>query len=190
MLKNALLASATLAFAAQAAIADITWETGLYINSGGDELAKLEFEEGHDQTVNAGGGLHFVFGGRYAINEEVRVLARLGYLVDSASGEYDSGATVDIDFSTLTLDALASYRINKHEIGGGFTYQPSPEYEVDHPIVSGSVEADAALGLLVEYRYNLNERVGLDVRYMNIEYDFEGDTRDGSGLGIGAVFMF
>lgn len=193
MRKYVLLVTVTAAVAAQTALAgmeDITWETGLYINSGGDELAKLEFDDGSEDTVHAGGGVHLVFGGRMAVAQDVSILGRIGYLFDNASGEYDTGGDVEIDFSTFTLDALASYRINKHEIGAGISYQPSATYEVDHPIISGSVDADPALGLLIEYRYNLNEKIGFDLRYTSIEYDFEGETRDGSGLGVGAVFMF
>lgn len=141
------------------------FDLGIYLNLGGDELAKVDFDDGSDSTVNAGGGAHFVFGVRHTFDGQFGVVGRLGYLTDGVKADDAFGRELDISFSTFTFDAMGSYTIDKHEIAGGVTYQPSPEYEIKYAGDSVTVEFDAAIGLLVEYRYKFTDNFGGDIRY-------------------------
>jgi len=165
-------------------------EVGLLLGlaSGGDTMASFEFDDGSSDNIKAGSG--FLLGASLKapiteVNEQqIDLIASFNYMSDSVSA-----SNGDASFSRLPIELLVSTRFDSLSISGGFTYHLSPEFEVDLPGDSGSVEADDALGYVLEANYHLSNgsrsnNLYFGLKYTNIEYDFTGASFDGSGFAI------
>jgi hypothetical protein len=166
----------------QPAASDFQFLFTLGVTSGGDKLAEIEYEHGSDRDIKAGGLLLFGAGFDYQFGNNWEIQSTINYQFDRADA--DNG---DVEFERFPLDVLGFYRNGSHRFGGGITYHMNPKYSIDVDNgVSGDVDFDDALGLVVEYDYFFSQNVSLGVRYTDIEYDASdfNETIDGSHFGI------
>lgn len=196
MIKRLTLAAA-IAASALSAQAEIQFTAGLDLQSGGEELGKIEFNNGTSETVSTGSGIA-LSGGFLYVQDQFDVGARIKYLFDSTSGKTENGRTeIEMEFSRIPLDFVAHYRIQKHHFGGGITYHMNPEFTADRKSsevgdAKLTTEFDDAIGATLEYKYQYSKRGSFLVKYTSIEYKVSsnGTTFDGSGFGVGAELNF
>ncbi|PCJ16450.1 MAG: hypothetical protein COB04_10865 [Gammaproteobacteria bacterium] len=160
---------------------------------GGDELVTVEFEDGDDGTVEAGGFLLFGAGVKYRFeNSPLEVQTTVGYHFDSENAENG-----DVGFSRIPLDVLGFYNTGNHRFGAGITYHLNPELSMDFDsdvMVSGngdSIKFDNSIGLVADYNYLFGNNVAVGVRYTSIEYSSSrlAEDLDGSYIGITASYF-
>lgn len=154
--------------------------------SGGEELVEMNYTDGSSDSVSAGAGLGFGVGLKQTVAEQVSVEGRIGYLSDTASGKDGFGQTVEFSFSTLPVDVLAQYQMEKHSFGAGLTYHLNPTLDID----GDEFEFDNAMGTLLEYQYHWTANGAISVKYQNISYDYKGTSFDGAGFGLGLSGRF
>lgn len=148
------------------------------LESGGDDLIGTDTGD----SISAGGGAKFAVGVQNPANEAATAAIRLsvGYLFDSISA-----SNGDADFDTLTFDALYVINSGAHSFGIGGTLHMSPKYSDDVAGFSAEkIEFDDALGILLQYGYNITPNLELGVKLTNLEYEAGPITIDASSFGI------
>jgi hypothetical protein len=153
---------------------------------GGDELGYISYEDGSKDSVHAGSGLAFGGGFSYSIDERISAETRLSYLFDSVTGKTPSGSSLSVDFTRFPLDFAGFYRHGKHSIGAGLTYHMSPTLSLG----SESIDFDSTFGTLFEYRYFYNKNSSVNFKMVNIDYEYQNLSFNGSSFGIGASAFF
>lgn len=163
---------------------------GLGLNFGGDTIREYEVEyyDGDDGTesVKAGEGIHF-FGGvelGYPAND-LAFRLQLGYMFGGIFAENG-----DVSFDRIPFEALMFICADKLKFGAGVTHHTNVELKDD---VAGDVSFDNATGAVIQAEYWFTQRLGLGLRYTNIEYqpeDFEDADLNGSGGGLYLTFAF
>lgn len=162
------------------------------ITYGGDDLYKVEYDDGSDSELKAGGMLSLGGGMSFDLNGYT-VQTTAAYHFDSAEAENG-----DANFSRWVFEVLPFYNIDEHHrVGLGLGYHTGIELESDFDIDKTQVEFDATTGIIVEYGYSW-ERNTLAMRYVSVEYDIsEFDGMDVSsakesvsGSHLGAYYYF
>jgi hypothetical protein len=153
------------------------------LDGGGTRLAKVTMTDGSTQSLSAGGLFTIAAGLLFApASTPIAVEATVGYKVDDVTA-----SNGQLKFDRWPLELLASYRIDRHRLGGGVTRHGAPTYEI---AVDGSptsrVEFDDAVGAIVQYAYgdvsgNLYWDVGARLTF--IEYRAPGDSVSGNSIG-------
>lgn len=161
--------------------------------SGGDTIASITYTNGSSETLKAGSGISI---GAFTIvplsDNDVALKLAANYLNDSITA-----SNGEVTFTRLPVDALVLKKLNKWQVAAGLTYHLNPQFKSTFD--SGErVDADNALGLLLEANYQLYSKgedslaINIGARYTNIEYNFDGVTKnyDGSNLAITAGIIF
>lgn len=153
------------------------------LDGGGTRLAKVPMSDGSTQSLSAG-GLFTIAGGLLYAPEgtPIAIEATVGYKVDDVTA-----SNGQLKFDRWPLELLASYRSERHRIGGGVARHGAPTYKI---AVDGSptsrVEFDDAFGAVVQYAYG---DVGGDfywdigARVTIIKYQVPGDSVSGNSIG-------
>lgn len=155
---------------------------------GGDNLVEVEYEDGSSDELDAGDLLDLKAGFLIDLhNYPITIQTTIGYHFDSVDAENG-----DASFNRLPLDLLAFYNIDKHRIGAGLSYHLNPELELEFGGVNIDIDADNAMGLVLEYGNEVADNIIVGLRYVDIEYEFEGSSEkfDGSHVGIYGYFTF
>lgn len=162
------------------------------LDGGGATLDKVTFSDGSTQKLSAGGLVTIAAGLIYApVATPVVVEATIGYKVDDVTA-----SNGQLKFARWPLELLASYRVERHRVGGGLSHHFSPRYSCS--IDGGSclvneINFDDANGLVVQYGYgDLNGRFAWDVgaRLTLIEYKVAGQSIQGNSFGAFVTFGF
>jgi len=146
--------------------------------------------DGSTQKLSAGGLVHLAAGLVYTpAGTPLVVEATLGYKVDDVTG-----SNGQLQFSRWPLELLASYRIERHRVGGGLAYHLSPTYTCDvGGLCNFSSTADDALGAVVQYAYgNYDGGFVWDVgaRLTFITYRAPGGDFGGTSFGAFCSFGY
>lgn len=152
---------------------------------GGDEIAKIKYDNGDNVNIHAGGLILIGAGGTYRFDNNWEAQVSINYQFDQANAKNG-----DATFDRFPLDLLGFYRTGPHRFGGGITYHMNPKYKSSFDFSGGKqhVSFDDAMGAVIEYDYFLSDSVSLGARYVSIKYkssDLSGDL-DGS---YGGIFM-
>lgn len=153
---------------------------------GGEELAAIEFDDGSEESVKAGSGIGFGAGVSYQVDDHIKAEARMSYLSDSASGDTPTGSTITYDFTRYPVDVMGFYQHGKHSIGAGMTYHMSPTLSGE----GDSYDFDSALGTILEYRFFYSNKATINLKMVNIDYDYKTVSFDGNSFGIGIAGHF
>lgn len=151
---------------------------------GGDKLASVEWEDGDETDIKAGGLATFAGGLLYHPAAPYAVEATFGYKFDKANAENGK-----IQFTRWPVDLIVSwvpYRGNRLGIGGTVHLSPKFTCEVDG-ICDGSVTFDNAFGTIVQYAYGWGRDQGFELgaRATFIHYKHEGlEAIDGTCFGV------
>ena len=148
------------------------------LEEGGDRMASSL----QGQEVNAGGGLKFSAGLQTRIGDQGHTAIRLaaGYLFDGFEASIG-----EVDFSTVTIDALLILRRGAHVFGIGGSTHLSPDYsEKPTGFTRFDIEFDDATGLLLHYGYRFLPRMELGLRYLDMQYEATNYRYDASTVGL------
>jgi hypothetical protein len=153
------------------------------LDGGGSRLAKVTMSDGSTRSLAAGGLFTIAAGLLYApAAAPIAIEATIGYKVDDVTA-----SNGQLKFDRWPLELLASYRIDRHRIGGGLTRHGAPTYRAH---VDGSpttrVTFDDAFGGVLQYAYgDGNGSVYWDVgaRITLVKYTVPGDSVSGNSLG-------
>lgn len=163
------------------------------LDSGGDELLTVIYEDGDTSDIKAG-QLFTVSGGvLYKPQNQNYILeATLGYKFDKVNASNGSA-----EFTRLPLDFIASYKRGEHRFGGGITYHLNPELTCDiTSVCSGTAAFSDALGFIAQYAYSFQlggeKAIDAGVRLTAISYEVNngGDNISGNSFGAFVGFVF
>lgn len=153
------------------------------ITFGGDELLTVQYSGQSDEEIEAGGLLFIGVGFATRPTEDpVSFQLTLNYHTDFTNA--DNG---DASFSRWPVDAIIFFG-HQHRVGVGLSYHINPELDVDFDFGSGKVDFDDAVGFLVEYNYQFEERMFMGLRYNAITYEVENTSIEVDGNHLGLVF--
>ena len=163
---------------------DLQWVLQMGVDVGGDKIADVYFDDGSNQTINAGGLIQF--GG--------------GVLIDtlSASSVYQTQLTInwkfdsaqasngDVSWDRYPLEVIQFYNTDLIRIGAGLSYHLSPAVSTSGFASGNDIDFDNALGLVLEVDYKFGEKGYFGGRLTSIEYQESttGTTIDGSSIGL------
>ena len=161
---------------------------------GGDKLVEVQYDNGDDDDVRAGGLYLLGAGLRYQPQgTDFGLQTSIAYHADSADASND-----DTTFSRIVFEAVPFYRFApQHRIGLGLALHTNVEFEIDFNRTE-TVEFDSALGLVLEYGYDFTGHDGtLAFRYTHISYDpssYNGidisSTDDIDGNHVGVIYYY
>jgi hypothetical protein len=155
---------------------------------GGDKLITVEYDNGVEMDIRAGGMLAFNAGVDYRITNEFSMQATAGYHVDNTSARNG-----DARFTRMPIEVLAYYHVGPQwRVGAGARYVSNPKLKLSGAVGNGDVAFDNAVSGLVEAEYIMGEHLGIKVRYVRETYEKKPftDKIDGSHVGILANYYF
>jgi len=135
-----------------------------------------------DDEVNLGGGLKIALGIENALgeNKNKALSFSLGFIrrrLDASNG--------DADFDVVTFDSIYSWINQKHQFGVGATFHLGPEFKSDiDGFTPVRIEFDDALGLILQYRFELTPGFHIGVRLTEMDYETDGISDDASSIGL------
>ncbi len=146
------------------------------ITFGGDKLITVEYENGAEMDVRAGGMIALNAGVDYRVTNEFSMQGTVGYHVDNTSARNG-----DARFTRMPLEVLAYYHVSPQwRLGAGARYVSNPKLKLSGVIGSGDVAFDNVVSGLVK------------IRYVREDYEVKGfgGKIDGSHVGILANYYF
>ena len=160
---------------------------GTGLTFGGDKLMTVEYENGVEMDIRAGGMIAFTAGIDYRVNDAFSFQGTIGYHVDNTSAR-----NADARFERFPVELLAYYHVSPSwRIGGGARYVNSPTLKTQG-FGFGDISFDNTVGGVLEAEYLMNRHVGFKLRYVMEKYERKnrvGET-DGNHVGIFANYYF
>ena len=172
--------------AGPAAAKDVRVLARMGLDGGGKTLAKVTFSDGSTQRLSSGGLFTIAAGLLYAPESTpIVVEATYGYKVDDVTA-----SNGQLKFDRWPFELLASYRVDRHRIGGGLARHGSPTYkESIDGFATTRVKFDDATGAVIQYAYgDLNGRFYWDVGLRMTIIEYKGGGQSVSGNSFGALF--
>lgn len=86
---------------------------------------------------------------------------------------------------------LAYYHVNEQfRIGGGAQFVGSPELKGSGVASGLNVELESATGAVIEGEYLISPKMGLKLRYVNVEFEPTGGGPKADGSHLGLMFNY
>jgi hypothetical protein len=178
-----------LAGATQAQTASpLRYMVGAGLSVGGDNLATVEFTDGHSEDLKAGGLLYLTAGADYRINENFSLQGTINFHVNNSTG--NNG---DIRFQRFPVELIGYYHINPQwRVGAGVRYTNKPKLSSSGVLEGADIEFDNTTSGLIEAEYFYSANFGVKMRYVNETYKKSDYDRKVSGkhVGISANYYF
>lgn len=180
-----IIASIGLVISVSAAATPVYGVVNMGLDFGGDELVRVVYVNGDTNKVMAGEGLYFSGGIGMSSNDgKYEGQATLGWKYRGVSG-----SNGDLNWTRYPLEVLGYTNFNKIRFGGGVTYHLNPVVK-GSGILAGKAEFDNALGFVLEAQYRLTDALLVGGRMTMIDYKIDGESFDGSSLGMSLTFQF
>ena len=166
---------------------------GLALTGGGDKLASVEFQGGGSRSVTAGGLVQLHGGIEYhQKGSPFGVQATIGYHFDNTSAENGSQR-----FDRFPLEAIALFNATpKFRIGAGVRYAAGAKLhtdgagQLDNGNGGGDFNFKSQLGGILMAEWLITPSMGVQLRYVNETYKYNGVSIDGSHGGVGFNYYF
>lgn len=161
---------------------------GAGLTFGGDKLLTVEYENGVEMDLRAGGMIAMYGGIDYRVTDQFSFQATLGYHVDNTTAR-----NADARFDRFPLEVLAYYHVSPNwRIGGGARYVSNPKLKTSGALNIGDFAFDNTIGGVLEAEYLMGSNVGIKLRYVNESFESKQivEKVDGSHIGILANFYF
>lgn len=155
---------------------------------GGDKLVTVEYVNGTEMDVRAGGMLAMNAGIDYRVTDTFSFQATVGYHVDDSSARNG-----DARFTRVPMELLAYYHLGPQwRVGGGARYVSNPKFKTSGVIGSDNLKFDNTVSGVIEGEYLLGRHAGFKLRYVHekYEHDWINGKIDGSHVGILANYYF
>jgi hypothetical protein len=160
---------------------------GIALTGGGDKLSSAQFNNGYSKDITAG-GLVYVYGGVefHQPGSPFSFQGTIGYHFDNTSA-----SNGDQRFTRVPLEAIALYRVApKFRVGVGARYASDAKFRSSGAADVGDANFDSQLGLVVMGEWLITPSAGLQLRYVNESYNYQGTSYDGSHVGVGFNYYF
>ena len=161
---------------------------GMGLTFGGDELATVQYQNGDDYDISAGGMIAFVAGVDYRISPEFSMQGTVAYHFDQANA-----SNGDMKFKRYPVELLAYYHPTQNwRVGGGLRYVSSPELSSSGAAYIGNYAFKNTISPVIEAEYLVSSHLGLKVRLVKEEYQVKGynEKYKGDHVGIFATLYF
>jgi hypothetical protein len=158
------------------------------VTFGGDKLLTVEYENGVEMDLRAGGMIAMYGGIDYRVTDEFSFQATVGYHVDNTTAR-----NADARFDRFPLEVLAYYHVSPTwRVGGGARYVSNPKLKTSGALNIGNFSFDNTIGGVLEAEYLMGSNVGIKLRYVHETYESKQivEKIDGSHVGILANFYF
>lgn len=161
---------------------------GAGLDLGGDTLVEVTYDDGSDEKLKAGDGVHFAVGTDIDLGPASMLRATIGYKTRAIAAENG-----DIEFRRVPLELLGYRFFNNHGIGGGITHHISGKLSCDiDGLCNATADVDDASGVVVEYLYRLrrddsNRGVSVGVRaVLGLDYEasVSNTAADADSIGV------
>lgn len=171
----------------------LQYQVSVGYSAGGEKIGPAISDAYGQSQVSAGSGLMLGAGFSYNLptSYPMFLAANLHVMADHASSNES-----EVTFTRIPMDFMLGSQYRKFRFAGGLTHHMNPtlEYNWDNDDSfdkeeSTSKSYGAATGQVAEVSYNI-ERVDLNLRYTNIEYNFAGVKVDGSGMAVSIMLRF
>lgn len=158
------------------------------VTFGGDKLITVEYDNGIDMDVRAGGMIALHAGIDYRVTDTFSFQATVGYHVDNTSAR-----NADARFERYPLEVLAYYHVSPQwRLGGGARYVSNPKFKTSGDLGDTDYAFDNSLGGVLEAEYLMTPHWGFKLRYVHEKYEakqLQGKI-DGNHVGVLANFYF
>ncbi|MDN3578508.1 hypothetical protein QWZ03_17190 [Chitinimonas viridis] len=160
------------------------------LTAGGDKIDQIQFDNGHDQSIRAGGNVNMGAGITWQPQNSPFSAQLTGNYQVAGVFAKNGSAT----FNRFPVELIGFYNINdKFRVGLGLRRVFNPNYSYD--VGSGyDLNFKDATGAVIEAGYFFTPSIGLNLRYVKEEYELENSRNnlkvDGSHVGINSTFMF
>lgn len=159
---------------------------GAGLTFGGDKLAKLEYDNGTDSSVTAGGLVQLQGGVEYRINSDFAVQTSIGYHVSDATASDGS-----IRFTRMPIELIGYYNVAPQwRIGAGARYVSNAKLKASGNAGHGHVDFDNAVGALIEAEYMISPKAGVKMRIVSEKYETTIDKYKVDGNHVGGFFSY
>jgi len=159
---------------------------GAGLTAGGDKLVKLEFTDGTDSTVTAGGLVQLTGGVDYRINSDFSLQTSINYHVSDATASDGS-----VKFTRMPIELIGYYNVTPEwRIGAGARYVSSAKLSASGNAGHGHVDFDNTVGALVEAEYMFSPKAGVKFRYVAEKYKVSITKEKVDGNHFGAMFNY
>lgn len=158
------------------------------VTFGGDTLLTVEYENGTEMDLRAGGIVTMYGGIDYRVTDQFSFQATVGYHVNNASAR-----NADARFERFPLEVLAYYHVSPQwRLGGGARYVSNPKLKTSGALNIGDFAFDNTLSGVLEAEYLMSSHVGFKLRYVHETYESKqiAEKIDGKHVGILANFYF
>lgn len=163
---------------------------GFGLTHGGEKLYDAQYTDGSSEKITSGGFFHFTGGGIWqSADMPLATSFTIGYHFDKANAENGS-----ITFDRVPLEGLAYYTgVQNWRFGGGVRYSLSPTFTYDVNNTKVKMKFKDSVGAVIEAGYGLTPNMWINLRYVVEKFEpsnFQGDSIDGSHVGLNLMFQF
>ncbi|UUZ53434.1 outer membrane beta-barrel protein [Massilia sp. H-1] len=160
---------------------------GASLTFGGDKLAKLEYTNGTDSSVTAGGLVQLQGGVEYRINSDFAVQTSIGYHVSDATASDGS-----IRFTRMPIELIGYYSVAPQwRISAKRAMSAMPSSRPAATLAyRGHVDFDNTIGALVEAEYMISPKAGVKMRIVSEKYETTIGQYKVDGNHVGGFFNY
>jgi hypothetical protein len=168
---------------------DIKWLIRAGIDSGGDDLVSVVYDDSTTDEIKAGELSHIATGIEFStmpsVNPCLRTEINIGWKFDSITASNGS-----IKWGRYPLEILQFIKLENCYVGAGLTYHINPTLEGSDFAEDLNADFDNALGYLLEAGYGITEGWSLGCRFTFIDYSVNNVDVSGNSVGIQSKIMF
>jgi hypothetical protein len=140
---------------------------GMTATAGGDKLVTVEYTDGDNVDIRAGGGFMFTAGIDYQVNPQFSVQGSLNFHTDRANAKNGN-----VKFQRFPVEGLVFYHPgNNWKFGGGLRYVASPRLSGKIAGYSGDFSFKNTLSAVLETEYLYSPQTSIKMRYVNEKFD-------------------
>ena len=161
-------------------------ETGIYF--GGDRLVDVEFNDGYDESIDAGGVFDISGGFALEVDPTTDIQLSVGYRGDSVTAFNGS-----VDWRRYPIELKAFYVGHNFRLGAGVTYHMNPRLD-SSGFSNEEIDFKNAYGFVgeVDHLWPFGLYLGLKFTAIDYEVDEPGSNEKVNGNSVGIVlgYMF
>lgn len=166
---------------------------GVGLTYGGDTIATVQYVNGPNVDIKAGGLLHLYGGADWRVSESFSLQGNVGWHMQRAGGSNGS-----VDFTRYPIELLAYYHATPgFRVGGGVRFVQSPSLSGSGVAGNASASFSSTTGAVVEgewffgnaHTYSVKARYVDETYKMNVGNGMT-ESYKGSHLGVYTSFYF
>lgn len=160
-------------------------------NAGADPLLELEFNDGDDQTIEAGNGISLAALGSVRFFEETQHQLECQLGLGFKLSTMIPTENADLTFLRYPMDLLAFYRNEAlyFRVGGGVYFSPINSLSGSGSLEDLDLQFNSALGAVIQADLAF-EKVSVGLRYTRLNYSLDEAPDPIAAHSVGLTFGF